>query len=72
MPEEKFDDVENVLLGQKAIGDRKQGRINDLLRLKARAINALDEDLVNLGWKREDAPAIRKKASTFRTGMKIA
>jgi hypothetical protein len=35
MPEEKFDDVETVLSGQKTIEDRKQGRINDLLRQRA-------------------------------------
>lgn len=37
MPEEKFDDVEKVLSGQKAIEDHKPGRINDLLQ-KAHAI----------------------------------
>jgi len=71
MPEEKFDDVEKVLSGQKAIEDRKQGRINDLLR-KAHAIKAFDEKLVKLGWKPEGAPASRKKASAFATGMKNA
>lgn len=38
MPEEEFDDVEKVLSRQKAIEDRKRGRINDLLRLKAHVI----------------------------------
>ncbi len=72
MPEEKFDDVERVLSSQKAIEDRKHGRINDLLRQKAHAIQAFDEKLVKLGWKPEGAPASRKKASAFATGMKNA
>ena len=74
MPEEKFDDVEKVLSGLKAIEDRKLGRINDLLRQKAQkahAIKAFDEKLVKLGWKPEGAPASRKKALAFATGMRI-
>jgi hypothetical protein len=59
MPEEKSsDDVEKVLSDQKAIEDRKQGVINDLLRQKADAIKAFDEKLVKLGWKPEGAPSI--------------
>jgi hypothetical protein len=41
-------------------------------RLKAPVIKALDEKLVKLGWKPEGAPASRKKASPFATGMKNA
>lgn len=72
MPEEKPDDVEKVLSDQKATGDRKQGLVNDLLRQKADAIKAFDEKLVKLGWEPEGAPASRKKASAFATGMKFA
>jgi hypothetical protein len=68
MPEENFDEVEKVLSGQKAIEERKQGRINDLLRQKAHAIKAFDEKLVKLVWKPEGAPASRKKLRRLQLG----
>jgi hypothetical protein len=68
MPEEKFDDVEKVLSGQKAIEDRKRGRINNLLRQKAHAIEAFDEKLVKLGWKPTAAPASEKKLRRLQLG----
>jgi hypothetical protein len=64
--------LKKVLSGQKAIEDRKQGRVNDLLRQKAHAIKAFNEKLVKLGWKPEGAPASRKKATAFATGTKNA
>ncbi len=53
MPGKKFDNVEKLLSGLKAI-------------------KAFDEKLEKLGWKPQGAPASRKKASAFATGMKNA
>ncbi len=66
--EKPSDDVEKVLSGQKAIEDRKQGRINDLLRHNALAIKAFDEKLVKLSWKPEGAPAAEKKLRRLQLG----
>lgn len=50
MPEEKsVDAVEKFLLEQKAIDDRKQALIDDLLQQRADAIKAFDEKLAKLG-----------------------
>lgn len=50
MPEDKpADAVENFLLEQKAIEDRKQALIDDLLQQRADAMKAFDEKLAKLG-----------------------
>ena len=58
MPEEKpSDDVEKFLLEQKAVEDRKQVLIDDLLRQRDEAIKAFDDKLAKLGYKsRGDKP----------------
>jgi len=56
MPDEKRpDEVEKVLADQKAIDDRKQTLIDELLRQKADAVKAFDEKLVKLGYKPDGA-----------------
>lgn len=55
MPEEKpADAVEKFLLEQKAVEDRKQALIDDLLRQRAEAMKAFDEKLAKLGHKSRD------------------
>lgn len=50
MPDEKpTDAVEKFLLEQKAVEDRKQALIDDLLRQRAEAIKAFDDKLALLG-----------------------
>jgi hypothetical protein len=50
MPEDKSADaVEKFLLEQKAVEDRKQALIDDLLRQRAEAIKAFDDKLALLG-----------------------
>jgi hypothetical protein len=52
MPDEKAPDaVEKFLLEQKAVEDRKQSLIDDLLRERAAAIQAFDDKLAKLGYK---------------------
>jgi hypothetical protein len=52
MPEEKpADAIEKFLLEQKAVEDRKQALIEDVLRQRAEAIKAFDEKLAKLGHK---------------------
>ena len=52
MPEERpADDIEKFLLEEKAVEDRKQALIDDLLRQRAEAIKAFDEKLAKLGHK---------------------
>jgi len=61
MPEEKpADAIEKFLLEQKAVEDRKQALIEDLLRQRAEAIKAFDEKLAKLGHK---SPAGRPRKS---------
>lgn len=61
MPEEKpSDPIEKFLLEEKAVEDRKQALIDDLLRQRADAIKAFDEKLAKLGYR---APAGRHKKS---------
>lgn len=61
MPEEKATDaVEKFLLEQKAIEDRKQALIDDLLRQRAEAIKAFDEKLAKLG---HNSSAVKHKRS---------
>jgi acyl-CoA reductase-like NAD-dependent aldehyde dehydrogenase len=51
MPEEKpSDNVERVLTDQKAVEERKQALIADLLRQKADAVKAFDDQLAKLGY----------------------
>jgi len=50
MPEDKSADaVEKFLQEQKAVEDRKQALIDDLLRQRAEAIKAFDDKLALLG-----------------------
>jgi len=52
MPEEKpADAIEKLLQEQKAVEDRKQALIEDVLRQRAEAIKAFDEKLAKLGHK---------------------
>jgi len=55
MPDEKpTDAVEKFLREQKAVEDRKQALIDDLLRQRGEAIKAFDEKLAKLGYKSRD------------------
>ncbi len=55
MPEEKpADAVEKFLLEQRAVEDRKQALIDDLLHQRAEAMKAFDEKLAKLGYKLRD------------------
>jgi len=61
MPDEKpTDAVEKFLLEQKAVEDRKQALIDDLLQQRADAIKAFDEKLAKLG---HNASASKRKRS---------
>ena len=52
MPEEpRSDAIEKFLLEQKAVEDRKQALIDELLQQRADAIKAFDEKLAKLGYK---------------------
>jgi hypothetical protein len=52
MPEEpRSDAIEKFLLEQKAVEDRKQALIDDLLQQRADAIKAFDDQLAKLGYK---------------------
>jgi hypothetical protein len=52
MPEEpRSDAIEKFLLEQKAVEDRKQALIEDLLQQRADAIKAFDDKLAKLGYK---------------------
>ena len=63
MPEEKpADAVEKFLQEQKAVEDRKQALIDDLLRQRAEALKAFDEKLAKLGYKSRDGKP--KEATT--------
>jgi hypothetical protein len=61
MPDEKpADAIEKFLLEQKAVEDRKQALIEDLLRQRAEAIKAFDDKLAQLGHK---SPAGKRNKS---------
>ena len=61
MPEDKpADAVEKFLLEQKAVEDRKQALIDDLLRQRADAIKAFDDKLAKLGY---NSPAGKHRKS---------
>lgn len=63
MPEEQpADAVEILLLEQKAIEDRKQALIDDLLRQRAEAIKAFDEKLARLGYQAKDDAGRSKRS----------
>lgn len=65
MPEEKpGDDVEKFLLEQKAVEDRKQALIDNLLRQRDEAIKAFDEKLAKLGHKSSNSKARRSHHKT--------
>jgi hypothetical protein len=52
MPDEKkTDDVERLLSDEKALGDRKQALIDDLLKQREAAIAAFDAKLEKLGYR---------------------
>ena len=46
----RTDDVEKILSDQKALEDRRQSLINDLLQQREASIKAFDEKLAKLGW----------------------
>jgi hypothetical protein len=50
MPEEKTDSVEKLLSEEKAIEDRKQALIAELLKQKEGAMKEFDEKLAKLGY----------------------
>ena len=50
MPEEKTDAVEKLLSEEKAIEDRKQALVADLLKQKEVAMKEFDEKLAKLGY----------------------
>ena len=49
----RTDDVEKILSDQKALEDRRQSLINDLLQQREAAIKAFDEKLAKLGAQSE-------------------
>lgn len=52
MPEEpRGDAIEKFLLEQKAVEDRKQALIDELLQQRADALKAFDEKLERLGYR---------------------
>jgi hypothetical protein len=61
MPEEKpSDPIEKFLLEEKAVEDRKQALIEDLLRQRADAIKAFDDKLAKLGYRGNSAGKPKK------------
>ena len=58
----RTDDVEKILSDLKAIEDRKQGLINDLLQQREAAIKAFDEKLAKLGWQDPNGSGKRRKS----------
>jgi hypothetical protein len=65
MPDEKpADAIEKFLLEEKAVEERKQALIEDLLRQRAEAIRAFDEKLAKLGHK---SPAGKRNKSHHKT-----
>jgi hypothetical protein len=57
--ERKADDVEKLLTDQRALEDRKQALIADLLKQKEAAIKAFDEQLAKLGYQTNSSRAKR-------------
>jgi hypothetical protein len=47
----RTDDVEKLLAEEKAVDDRKQALIDDILKQKEAAIAAFDEKLAKLGYR---------------------
>ncbi len=63
MPEDiKSADVEKILADEKAIEDRKQALIADLLKQREAAIKAFDEKLARLGYRAPDSSGQPKKS----------
>jgi hypothetical protein len=74
MPDDKSADaVEKFLLEQKAVEDRKQALIDDLLRQRGEALKAFDDKLAKLGYNAVAAKRRRnhhKQAVTDSTATK--
>jgi hypothetical protein len=60
MPEEKTDAVEKLLSEEKAIEDRKQALIADLLKQKETAMKDFDEKLAKLGYQANSSGRTRR------------
>jgi len=71
MPEQpRTDDVEKLLSEEKAVEDRKQALIADLLKQREAAIAAFDEKLAKLGYQANSAK--RKRSHHKKTGGTVA
>lgn len=69
MPEEKKgDDVEKLLSEEKALDDRKQALIQDLLKQREAAIAAFDERLAKLGYQGSSGKGRRSHHRKAATG----
>jgi len=65
--EKRTDDVEKLLSDEKALDDRKQALIADLLKQKEAAIKSFDERLEKLGYQANSSKPKRshhKRATT--------
>jgi len=58
----RTDDVEKILSDQKALEDRRQSLINDLLQQREAAIKAFDEKLAKLGWHHPNGSSKQRKS----------
>ena len=58
----RTDDVEKILSDQKALEDRRQSLINDLLQQREAAIKACDEKLAKLGWHEPNGSGRQRKS----------
>jgi hypothetical protein len=58
----RTDDVEKILSDQKALEDRRQSLINDLLQQREAAIKAFDEKLAKLGWHEPNGSGRQRKS----------
>jgi hypothetical protein len=74
MPEEKTNDnLEKVLTDQKAVEDRKQALIADLLKQKGEAVQAFDDQLAKLGYQaKSDKPKKSHHKKSAAAGGKTA
>jgi hypothetical protein len=76
MPEEgRKDDVDKLLTEQKALEDRKQALIDDLLKQREAALAAFDEKLAKLGYHANSGKGKRshhKKSAASDTAPKPA
>ena len=68
MPEEKpADAIEKFLLEQKAVEDRKQALIADLLKQKEAAMKDFDEKLAKLGYQANSSGKSRRSHHTKKS-----